>query len=111
MLVKKSRLDQVVRELEDKKYLLELSGQLNKKLEEMVKDREKRLQEAAEEQDRLRRKLDEALEREELARQALEEYRTQHPPDPGEEEQQARRRKAWDELLSYTGRPQKEETT
>ena len=110
MLVKKSRLDQAVRELEDKKYLLELSGQLNKKLEEMVKDRETRLKEAAEEQDRLRRKLDEALEREELARQALEEYLTQHPPDPGEEEQQARRRKAWDELLSYTGRPQKEET-
>ena len=110
MLVKKSRLDQAMRELEGKKDLLDISQKLNKKLEEMVKDREKRLKEAAEEQDRLRRKLDEALEREKLARQALEEYRTQHPPDPGEEDQQARRRKAWDELLSYTGRPQKEET-
>ena len=109
MLVKKSRLDQAVRELEDKKKMLEISRQLTEKLEEMVKDREKRLEEAAKEQEQLRRELALALEREELARQALEEYRTQHPPDPGEEERQARRRKAWDELLSYTGRPGKEE--
>lgn len=111
MLVKKSRLDQAMRELEGKKDLLDISQKLNKMLEEMVKDREKRLEEAAKEQEQLRQELALALEREELARQALEEYRTQHPPDPGEEDRQARRRKAWDELLSYTGRPGKEENS
>ena len=111
MLVKKSRLDQAMRELEGKKDLLDISQKLNKMLEEMVKDREKRLEEAAKEQEQLRQELALALEREELARQALEEYRTQHPPDSGEEDRQARRRKAWDELLSYTGRPGKEENS